>query len=99
VTPPDRLVDDVPRMLDTGSGGGQVDVVHRRQWGARSVVRQVNQQAGEAAGRTPERPARHELAKAMRPISTGNLLADCERWCRDHLPPRPHRPERDRRTP
>lgn len=21
-------------------------------------------------------------------ISTGNLLADCERWCRDHLPPR-----------
>jgi hypothetical protein len=21
-------------------------------------------------------------------VSTGNLLADCERWCRDHLPPR-----------
>jgi hypothetical protein len=19
-------------------------------------------------------------------LSTGNLLADCERWCRDHLP-------------
>ncbi|MGK5170504.1 hypothetical protein [Geodermatophilus sp. CPCC 205761] len=21
-------------------------------------------------------------------ISTGNLMADCERWCRDNLPPR-----------
>ena len=21
-------------------------------------------------------------------ISTGNLVADCERWCRDNLPPR-----------
>jgi hypothetical protein len=25
---------------------------------------------------------------APRPISTGHLLADCERWCRDVLPPR-----------
>ena len=23
---------------------------------------------------------------APRPISTGHLLADCERWCRDNLP-------------
>ncbi|MGY1730254.1 hypothetical protein ACI798_01945 [Geodermatophilus sp. SYSU D01045] len=22
------------------------------------------------------------------PLTTGNLLADCERWCRDTLPPR-----------
>ncbi|MGY1777076.1 hypothetical protein ACI8AV_14550 [Geodermatophilus sp. SYSU D00804] len=22
------------------------------------------------------------------PLTTGNLLADCERWCRDVLPPR-----------
>ena len=21
-------------------------------------------------------------------LSTGNLVADCERWCRDNLPPR-----------
>lgn len=26
-----------------------------------------------------------EMTRAM---STGNLLADCERWCRDTLPPR-----------
>jgi hypothetical protein len=25
---------------------------------------------------------------ASRTISTGNLMADCERWCRDNLPPR-----------
>ena len=25
------------------------------------------------------------------PLSTGHLLADCERWCRDNLPPRPVR--------
>ena len=25
---------------------------------------------------------------APRPLSTGHLLADCERWCRDVLPPR-----------
>ena len=25
---------------------------------------------------------------APRPLSTGHLLADCERWCRDTLPPR-----------
>ncbi|MGY1810004.1 hypothetical protein ACI8AF_21765 [Blastococcus sp. SYSU D00669] len=38
----------------------------------------------------PALPADHRLAalRAPRPISTGNLLADCERWCRDHLPPR-----------
>ena len=36
-------------------------------------------------------PAASRLAalSAPHPISTGNLLADCERWCRDHLPPRP----------
>ncbi|MGY1601687.1 hypothetical protein [Geodermatophilus sp. SYSU D00815] len=35
-------------------------------------------------------PAAHRLAAlgAPHPVSTGNLLADCERWCRDHLPPR-----------
>jgi hypothetical protein len=27
-----------------------------------------------------------------RPVSTGNLLADCERWCRDNLPRREPRP-------
>jgi hypothetical protein len=34
-------------------------------------------------------------ALSTRPLSTGNLLADCERWCRDHLPPRhlPFRPD------
>ena len=25
---------------------------------------------------------------AVRPVLTGHLLADCERWCRDSLPPR-----------
>ncbi|SFL37202.1 hypothetical protein SAMN04488085_11035 [Geodermatophilus ruber] len=25
---------------------------------------------------------------APRALSTGNLMADCERWCRDTLPPR-----------
>lgn len=24
----------------------------------------------------------------LRPMTTGNLLADCERWCRDNLPRR-----------
>jgi hypothetical protein len=24
-------------------------------------------------------------ALGAQPISTGHLLADCERWCRDHL--------------
>lgn len=35
-------------------------------------------------------PAAHNLAalSAPRAISTGNLRADCERWCRDQLPPR-----------
>ncbi|WP_369253382.1 hypothetical protein [Geodermatophilus amargosae] len=28
------------------------------------------------------------LRGAPRPLSTGHLLADCERWCRDNLPPR-----------
>jgi hypothetical protein len=28
------------------------------------------------------------FSRASRPLSTGNLLADCERWCRDQLPPR-----------
>ena len=28
---------------------------------------------------------------SAQPLSTGNLLADCERWCRDHLPARPGR--------
>jgi hypothetical protein len=23
-----------------------------------------------------------------RPLTTGNLLADCERWCREHFPHR-----------
>jgi hypothetical protein len=27
-------------------------------------------------------------SRASRPLSTGNLLADCERWCRDELSPR-----------
>jgi hypothetical protein len=31
------------------------------------------------------------LRVASRPLSTGHLLADCERWCRDVLPPRPVR--------
>ena len=31
------------------------------------------------------------LEAVTRPISTGHLLADCERWCRDNLPPRPVR--------
>ena len=35
--------------------------------------------------------------RAPRAISTGNLLADCERWCRDHLPPRAVLPRQDRR--
>ncbi|MGY1780288.1 hypothetical protein [Geodermatophilus sp. SYSU D01036] len=26
------------------------------------------------------------------PLTTGNLLADCERWCRDALPPRESSP-------
>jgi hypothetical protein len=32
-----------------------------------------------------------------RALSTGNLLADCERWCRDSLPPRvmPRRAHRE----
>jgi hypothetical protein len=30
--------------------------------------------------------ALHLTALGARPLSTGNLLADCERWCRDHLP-------------
>ena len=32
-----------------------------------------------------------------RTISTGNLMADCERWCRDNLPPRVVVPRQDRR--
>jgi len=28
-------------------------------------------------------------ALSAQPLSTGNLLADCERWCRDNLPARP----------
>jgi hypothetical protein len=32
-------------------------------------------------------------SRAFRPLSTGNLLADCERWCRDQLPPREVREE------
>ncbi|MGY1714247.1 hypothetical protein ACI78R_07305 [Geodermatophilus sp. SYSU D01106] len=28
------------------------------------------------------------LDRMSRSISTGHLLADCERWCRDVLPPR-----------
>ena len=28
------------------------------------------------------------LTGAPRPLSTGHLLADCERWCRDTLRPR-----------
>jgi hypothetical protein len=32
--------------------------------------------------------ARHLTAPGARTFRTGNLRADCERWCRDHLPPR-----------
>jgi len=32
-----------------------------------------------------------------RALATGNLLADCERWCRDHLPPPAVVPRQDRR--
>jgi hypothetical protein len=33
-------------------------------------------------------PAVSQIAvlAAARPLSTGNLLADCERWCREHFP-------------
>jgi hypothetical protein len=34
-------------------------------------------------------PAAESLtALGAQPISTGHLLADCERWCRDRLPRR-----------
>ena len=35
-------------------------------------------------------PAASQIAvlAAARPLSTGNLLADCERWCREHFPTR-----------
>ena len=32
--------------------------------------------------------ALHLTAPGARPLRTGNLSADCERWCRDHLAPR-----------
>ena len=33
-------------------------------------------------------PAASQVAAlaAARPLTTGNLLADCERWCRERLP-------------
>jgi len=34
-------------------------------------------------------------ALIAQPLSTGNLLADCERWCRDSLPPRRIPPRSD----
>jgi len=41
-------------------------------------------------GMTPRTtlPAVSQIAvlAAARPLSTGNLLADCERWCREHFP-------------
>ena len=35
-------------------------------------------------------PAASQVAAlaAARPLTTGNLLADCERWCRERLPSR-----------
>ncbi|MGY1643884.1 hypothetical protein ACI782_22475 [Geodermatophilus sp. SYSU D00703] len=58
------------------------------------MVRRAVQQAPEsgAATRLPERAPRDRAAALDRPISTGNLLADCERWCRDSLPRREPRP-------
>jgi hypothetical protein len=58
------------------------------------VVRRSVQQAAEsgAVARATGRPPRDRRADLDRPISTGNLLADCERWCRDNLPRRPPRP-------
>ncbi|MGY1742722.1 MULTISPECIES: hypothetical protein [unclassified Blastococcus] len=32
--------------------------------------------------------ALHPTALSAHPLRTGNLLADCERWCRDQLAPR-----------
>jgi hypothetical protein len=60
----------------------------------RSVVRHsVERVLGAARAADPhvDRPARAGQAPLPRPLSTGNLLADCERWCRDHLSPRSHR--------
>ncbi|MGY1706048.1 hypothetical protein ACI79C_15895 [Geodermatophilus sp. SYSU D00697] len=50
--------------------------------------RAVEQGPDSGAARPPERTRRTGAASLDRPISTGNLLADCERWCRDHLPRR-----------
>ena len=35
-------------------------------------------------------PAVSQIAalSATRALTTGNLLADCERWCREHFPTR-----------
>ena len=33
--------------------------------------------------------ALHLTVLGRQPLSTVNLRADCERWCRDHLAPRP----------
>ena len=43
--------------------------------------------------------ALHLTALGARPLSTGNLLADCERWCRDHLPPRRTSPRHEALRP
>ena len=37
------------------------------------------------------------FSRTPRAISTGNLLADCERWCRDHLPARVVVPRQEHR--
>ena len=65
------------------------------------MVRRTSQQVPGPAGRGADQSVRHDLSRMARPISTGNLLADCERWCRDHLPHR-HRTQPsspDRRRP
>jgi hypothetical protein len=59
--------------------------------------RAVQQATSVAATRPAEEAPRDMAARLDRPISTGNLLADCERWCRDHLPRRDPRPSVDRR--
>ncbi|MGY1591483.1 hypothetical protein ACI79D_05845 [Geodermatophilus sp. SYSU D00708] len=60
--------------------------------------RSVEQAPGPGdAARPPGRAPRELPAAWDRPISTGNLLADCERWCRDHLPRRePRSPDATR---
>ena len=52
--------------------------------------------SGEDGMNTRALPAAFQAtALSAQPLSTGNLLADCERWCRDSLPPRHTAPRPD----